>query len=95
MKLSPRAKRERAKKRKAAELAAIKKHRKHVVFYTLLVLTIIAVRVAFPDAVYEILDEGHTLLQTIKVIAKDGTTTVLTLVGLGYALKELWKAFKS
>jgi len=87
--------------REAKKQAAIWKHRRHIVFYVLLTVAIIAIKMFYPDVtynpdiVYDALDEAQTLAQKINLVAEDVITAVLTLVGLGYALKELWKAFKS
>lgn len=72
---------------------ALRKHRPHIIVYSLLAVAIIAVRIYFPDAVDTAVGEVHTLLEDLKKLAKDGTTSILALVGFGYAVKELWKAF--
>jgi len=95
MKLSTKAKRERAKKREAAKLAAIKKHRQHITVGVMLAGAIITVRVFMPDAIHVAADEVKTVTQVVTNMAKDSGTALLALTGLGYILKELWKAFKS
>lgn len=93
--LSRKKRKEQAARREAKKKAAYWKHLRHVVFYVLLTAAIVTIRVFYPDVAYTVLDEAQTLAQRINTVAEDVITAVLTLVGLGYALKELWKAFKS
>jgi len=95
MKKTPPSKRSRAKKREAARLAALRKHRQHIAVGIIIVGAIVAVRVLIPDAIHVAASEVKTITQVVVKMAKDSTTALLALVGLGYTLKELWKAFKS
>lgn len=71
---------------------AIRKHRQHVVVYSLLGIAIMAVRLLFPEVIDLALNEVQTLSQEVVAVAKDGTTAILTIAGLVYAWKSLSKS---
>ena len=71
---------------------AIRKHRQHIVVYSLLGIAIIAVRLLFPEVIDLALNEVQTLSQQVVAVAKDGTTAILTIAGLVYAWKSLTKS---
>ena len=71
---------------------AIRKHRQHIVVYSLLGIAIIAVRLLFPEVIDLALNEVQTLSQQVVAVAKDGTTALLTIAGLVYAWKSLTKS---
>jgi len=93
MKLSPKARRERAAKREAVKRAAIWKHRRHVIFYTLLGAAILSAQIFIPEAVDLAVDGAHTLFEVLLRLAKTGTTSILAFIGFVYTVKELWQAF--
>ena len=70
---------------------AIRKHRQHIMVYSLLGIAIMAVRLLFPEVMDLALNEVQTLSQEVVAVAKDGTTAILTIAGLVYAWKSLSK----
>ena len=82
----------RPKRKATRKQLAIRKHRQNIVVYSLLGIAILAVRIFFPEYVDIALNEVQTLSQQIVAFAKDGTTAILTIVGLVYAWKSLTKS---
>lgn len=77
------------KRKRRRKKIAQRKPWQHIVVYSLLGITILAVRILFPEIVDIAFNEVQTLSQRINTVAKDSTTALLTIAGLVYAWKAL------
>ena len=73
---------------------AIRKHRRHVIFYVVLGTAIVAAKIFIPEVAATAYGEVKSLWQILVSEADNLTVDILALVGLGYALKQLWNAFR-
>ena len=76
------------KKQKQAEA---RKHLQHIIFYSILGVAIILVRVFYPVIIDTAIDDAHTIAKKINMVGEDLITAGLTIGGLIYTWKKIFK----